>query len=149
MLCLVCIGVLQFRANLISDNPGNDNLGILCAHHHTTSTLAASAAEGCHICQPFWCQLTAFEQESLSLEESRAVASITHSGRVKENPFDWLTCMFLRPDDSSSGEYVLRLRFSAVSINWENVSVRREHIAKSMHILKPVTSMCCLLDSSL
>jgi hypothetical protein len=145
MLCNVCLGVLQRRENLISDNPGNDDLGILCAHHRTTPTLVASAAEGCHICQPFWYQLSESEQEALRFEESKAVAKMTCPQRTEADYFEWLTCMFLRPDKSKPGEYILSLRFSGIRINWGNVSARNSGVAKSMNILKPATSMYYML----
>jgi hypothetical protein len=42
---------LQDRKGLIDSL---DTRFIRCVHHRTASTLAASAAEGCRICKPFW-----------------------------------------------------------------------------------------------
>tara|TARA_R110002003_G_scaffold2773_2_gene24621 strand:- start:798 stop:1280 length:483 start_codon:yes stop_codon:yes gene_type:complete len=154
MLCDICINVLQHRANLISDEPGDDGPRIMCAHHRTTSTLETSAAEGCHVCLAFWDQLFDAEKEALRVEESRAMmnkAARKDDGenskedeKDKEEPrseeedyFEWLTFTILQRDEYCGGDYVLTLSFSGDGIEWGKVSARKD-LALGLYVLQEV-----------
>jgi ferredoxin len=113
MLCDICINVLQHRANLISDEPGDDGPRIMCAHHRTVVTLEASAAEGCHVCLAFWDQLFHAEKEALRVEGTKAMMNkeakndngekLREDNKDNEEPrseeedyFEWLTFTMLQ-----------------------------------------------------
>jgi hypothetical protein len=84
MLCEICVGVLTHRTNLIANHHGDDGLVNLCAYHQVSETLERSAAEGCHICQAFWLQMSEPEQEALRVAESKSL--LASPGRPEERP---------------------------------------------------------------
>ena len=152
MLCDICIGVLQHRANLISSEPGDDGPRTMCAHHRTTQTLETSAAEGCRICCAFWDQLAESEQKLLRIEESKALKKKEQRPNAtqlnkdvglqleEDDYFEWLTFTILQRDPYYGGEYALMLMFSGDDIDWESVSARHT-IALGVYVLQPVPGM--------
>jgi hypothetical protein len=109
MLCNVCIGVLQHRQNILVPVKEHDEgdavqeavneegdeeqrttrvsqkhelpIVVECGHHRTSTTLALSAASGCHICQPFWDQCSSSEKECIRIvEEKIASGAIRTTG---------------------------------------------------------------------
>jgi hypothetical protein len=145
MLCHRCIGVLQNTANVVDIGTENDRSWVVCAHHSTVSTLAASAAEGCHVCQPFWSQLSKPEQVALYLEESRGEAHVLRSSVEKENELGRLTHITLHSDSFREGYYFFSVRFDYDYIDWTRVSKKKEDVAISIYNLQPVQSMLLFL----
>jgi ferredoxin len=153
MLCGICTNVLQHRANLISDEPGDEGPRIMCAHHRTTLTLENSATEGCHVCLAFWNQLFDAEKEALRVEESKATMNKEErkdDGEVlkehkkdneepqcEEDYFEWLTLTILQRDEYCGGDYLLTVIFSGEGIDWEKVSARKD-LALGLSVLREV-----------
>jgi hypothetical protein len=147
MLCNICVSVLTHRANLIAKHDGDDGLLILCAHHQTSETLERSAAEGCHICQAFWLQMSEPEQEALRAAESKRL--LATPGRPVEKPqpdnlddyFEWLTfTLLIRKSWASGGEYLFTVKFWGEGIDWKSVS-SKDPLAHGLHVLRTDTSM--------
>jgi len=76
-----------------------------------------SAAQGCHICQAFWLQVSETEQEALRAAEKKRL--LATPGRPPEKPepdnleeyFKWLTFTLLLKERWGSGvEHVLMLK---------------------------------------
>jgi hypothetical protein len=61
MICDTCAGILQRREGLVH----SDVDSLLFVHHRKASSLRTSALQGCHICQPFWSQLSQVERDAL------------------------------------------------------------------------------------
>jgi hypothetical protein len=61
MICDTSVSVLQRREGLLQ----HDEDSLLFIHHRKPSSLRTSALEGCHICQPFWSQLSLAERDAL------------------------------------------------------------------------------------
>jgi hypothetical protein len=141
MLCHICIGVLQHTHNVI-DSGTEDHLSwLVCAHHPTVSTLATSAADGCHVCQPFWSQLSKSEQEILYLEESKDDTRMSNSGEGKDNQHGRLTHITLHTNRLREGDYYFSVRFDHDYIDWTRVSKKKDEVVISMYNLQPVQSM--------
>jgi hypothetical protein len=141
MLCHICIGVLQHTNNVI-DSSTEDHLSwLVCAHHPTVSTLATSAADGCHVCQPFWSQLSKSEQEILYLEESKDDTRMSNSGEGKDNQHGRLTHITLHTNRLREGDYYFSVRFDHDYIDWTRVSKKKDEVVISMYNLQPVQSM--------
>jgi len=140
MLCGVCIGVLQHRANLITNEPGDDGPRTMCAHHRTTRTLEKSAAEGCYICHTFWIQLSEHEQEALRAAElRRSVEKEPHaSAETPEHLLEWLTLTILQQNSISGGGFMLMLSFSGEGIDWKSVSPKH-YLALGLFVSQPVS----------
>jgi hypothetical protein len=145
MLCDICVGVLTHRANLIAKHDSNDGWVILCAHHRISETLERSVAEGCHICQAFWLQLSEVEQEALRAAESDFL--LANPDRPEERPdmpdayFEWLTHTLLISNTwNSGGDYLFTVRFSAEGIDWKSVTSKDPH-AQGIHVIQTHTGM--------
>jgi hypothetical protein len=146
MLCDICIGVLTHRANLIAKYDGDDGFTVMCAHHRILQTLEDSAAQGCHVCQAFWLQLSDIEQEALRAAEKKR--SLETPGRPVEKPepdkledyFEWLTFTMLMKEPWGLGvEYLLMLKFSGEGIGWKSVSPK-DPLALGFHTLQTTAS---------
>jgi hypothetical protein len=152
MMCQTCTGVLQNRANLITNEPGDDGARTMCAHHRTTETLEAAANQGCYICHAFWDQISGAEQRALRIQESialekkiagMAVTDPLDQGGLQgeeEDYFEWLTFTILQRNQFYGGEYVLMMMFSGDNIDWKNVSSRKT-IALGVYVLQPSSGM--------
>jgi hypothetical protein len=101
----------------------------MCAHHRTLETLEMSAAQGCHICQAFWLQVSETEQDALRAAETKRL--LATPGRPPEKPepdnleeyFEWLTFTLLLKEPWGLGvDYVLMLKFSGEGVDWRSVS---------------------------
>jgi hypothetical protein len=88
-----------------------------------------SAAQGCHICQAFWLQVSETEQEALRAAEKKRL--LATPGRPPEKPepdnleeyFKWLTFTLLLKERWGLGvDYVLMLKFSGEGVDWRSVS---------------------------
>ena len=117
------------------------------AHHRTVETLEKSAAQGCHICQEFWLQLTNTEQEALRAAESKRLSATP--GRLVEKPqpdkledyCEWLTFTLLLKEPWGLGvDYLLKLKFSGEGIDRKRVSPK-DTLALGLHTLQTSTSM--------
>jgi hypothetical protein len=90
---------------------------ILCGHHRTVETLALSAASKCHICCPFWEQLSRPEQESLRVKTcaasiSSSAKSNTASVLIEDFPVDFLTYAAVSRGASDRHDFRLNIRFN-------------------------------------
>jgi hypothetical protein len=98
MLCEVCKDVISRRQGLLTIDTGPANQTIVkCGHHITSSTLALSAAVGCHICQPFWDRCSPNSQEIIrSMDRNVDQDSMASSGITSTNNmtrWNYLTCI--------------------------------------------------------
>lgn len=138
MLCDVCESVIRDRANLITDQPGDDGPMVLCAHHRTSKTLEQSAAQCCYVCSNFWNQLSITEQEALRTEEARvalARVEVQNAQVEEEDLFEWLTFTILQKGNVVGDDFSLILTFSGDGIDWKRVS-SRDPIALGIYVLK-------------
>lgn len=139
ILCNIFVGVLTHRANLIAKEHGDDGLAIICAHHRTLETLEMSAAQGCHICQAFWLQVSEIEQDALRATETKRLLATPSRPPEKPEPdnlqeyFGWLTfTLLLKEPWGSVVDYVLMLKFSGEGIDWKSVSPK-DTLALGLH----------------
>jgi hypothetical protein len=155
MLCDICIGVLTHRANLIAKYDGDDGFTIMCAHHRILETLEDSVAQGCHVCQAFWLQLSETEQEALRTAASKRF--LTTPGRPVEKPqpdkledyFEWLTfTLLIRETWNLGGDYLFTVQYSGEGIDWKSVS-SKDPLAHGLHVLQINTGMLSALFRSL
>ncbi|CAN9305623.1 unnamed protein product [Alternaria alternata] len=111
----------------------------MCAHHRTLETLEMSAAQGFHICQAFWLQVSETEQDALRAAETKRL--LATPGRPPEKPepdnlqeyFEWLTFTLLLKEPWGLGvDYVLMLKFSGEGIDWKSVSPK-DTLALGLH----------------
>jgi hypothetical protein len=140
--------VLQYPANAVDFGTENDLSWAVYAHHLTVSTLATSAAEGCHVCHPFWSQLSKSEKEALYMEESKFRAHTLKPLEGKENEHGRLTHITLHSDRFREGDYFFSVRFDYDYIDWTRVSKKKEAAALSIYNLQPIQSMCPSLSIS-
>lgn len=148
MLCAICIGVLETRANLIGlsrndDDPEMDFIMANCGQHRTIATLVASAAEGCLICKVFWDLLSDTERLSLYSEES-TIATRPCTTDIEDGLPGWLTTLTWSPERYTGGSYNLISKFASSHSNniagSEGFDWRQNHYA--VYILQPVASAC-------
>ncbi|CAN9305232.1 unnamed protein product [Alternaria alternata] len=122
----------------------------MCAHHRTLETLEMSAAQGFHICQAFWLQVSETEQDALRAAETKRL--LATPGRPPEKPepdnlqeyFEWLTFTLLLKEPWGLGvDYVLMLKFSGEGIDWKSVSPK-DTLALGLH-----TFQICYTDEAM
>lgn len=142
MLCDICIDVLKHRANLMHvGRTLQDEPLIVNAHHRTTQSLQSSAAEGCHVCMPFWNQLDKHEQKALQAVEERRIqeeAADLERLQPDEQLEDWLTYTLLSSWDFNGRNLAFNIGFKDIGIEWESVA-QGGRPALSSHFLQLIS----------